>query len=74
MRETLVILVLVVLIALLAYDIAIVLENKIYDLALHSTQDSSEREEPCEHGISNPLYFSANVIIDQLMLWLFVLH
>ena len=74
MRETLVILVLVVLIALLAYDIAIVLENNIDDLALHSIQDSSEREEPCEHGISNQLYYSSNVIIDRLMLWLFVLH
>lgn len=74
MKRTLVILVLVVLIALLAYGIAIVLENKIDNLELHSIQDSREREEPCEHGISNPLYFNANVIIDQLMLWLFVLH
>ena len=78
MKQTLVILVFVVLIALLAYDMAIVLTDNPYDdLALQENgQDSSDSHTSiCEHDTSNPIYRkTVSLSVDQLMLWLYALY
>lgn len=78
MKQTLVILVFIVLIAMLAYDIAIVLTDNPYDdLALQENgQDSSDSPTSiCEHDTSNPIYCKTiSLSVDQLMLWLYALY
>ena len=73
--QIVVILIFVAMIALLAYDIAIVLKRKNDDLALLQvvSQDSSDSPtSSCERRISNPFY--CETYDERFMLWWYKPH